>query len=305
MLWASSRLHIAATLTWALVCTSAAAATDSALVRRWQQEVPADRATRINGLIDNLSKRSTQVGLDGTQPAVYSVIVDPAVVALAYAAPDSVPFLLARLRSRRRVRALFRGDNRQMTLGRAARYILGQLFAAYFQPPQEPPPKPLESWQAPTKGPPSAYARWWQLARVAFRVRRVDTGRYQVDRRWLTSTLAASSKVTRLLRIVPAFDRGQNLGFRLERIRPDSAVARGDLHNGDIVQTINGADLRKPKTPPLLDSQTLVVGLLRNGRRLTIRYDLVDMAAVTRQAAVGKKDPPSEAPVHEARTPRR
>ena len=47
-------------------------------------------------------------------------------------------------------------------------------------------------------------------------------------------------------RVVPYFEAGQAVGFKLYAIRPDSFFASCGLENGDVVRTLNGLPLNSP-----------------------------------------------------------
>lgn len=78
------------------------------------------------------------------------------------------------------------------------------------------------------------------------------------------------------LRIIPAFERGVPIGFKLFSIRPGTAWSAAGLENGDVIERINGLDLTSP------EKALVVYSTLRCARRLhvearrgTERLDLV------------------------------
>jgi len=58
--------------------------------------------------------------------------------------------------------------------------------------------------------------------------------------------LQATDEVARGARVVPAFDRGRSMGFKLFSIRDDSLFARLGLQNGDVVVAMHGLPLDSP-----------------------------------------------------------
>lgn len=65
-------------------------------------------------------------------------------------------------------------------------------------------------------------------------------------------------------RIVPAFERGVAIGFRLFSIRPGSAWSAAGLENGDLVERINGLDLTSP------EKALVIYSTLRCARRFNV-----------------------------------
>lgn len=62
-------------------------------------------------------------------------------------------------------------------------------------------------------------------------------------------------------RIIPAFERGVPIGFKLFSIRPGSAWSAAGLENGDVLQRINGLELTSP------EKALVVYSTLRCARR--------------------------------------
>lgn len=79
-------------------------------------------------------------------------------------------------------------------------------------------------------------------------------------------------------RIVPAFQNGRAVGFKLFSIRPSSDFARAGLHNGDVVTRINGIELSSPERAleayQRANDGLIVVDFLRRGERGTLTHHL-------------------------------
>lgn len=80
-------------------------------------------------------------------------------------------------------------------------------------------------------------------------------------------------------RIVPAFEGGKTIGFKLFSIAPGSLYARMGLQNGDIVTRINGHELTSPEKgleiyAKLKDAKRVTVELKRRGAPATLTYSL-------------------------------
>lgn len=65
-------------------------------------------------------------------------------------------------------------------------------------------------------------------------------------------------------RIIPAFERGVAIGFKLFSIRPGSAWSAAGLENGDVIERINGLDLTSP------EKALVVYSTLRCARRFNV-----------------------------------
>lgn len=65
-------------------------------------------------------------------------------------------------------------------------------------------------------------------------------------------------------RIVPAFERGVAIGFRLFSLRPGSAWHAAGLENGDVIERINGLELTSP------EKALVVYSTLRCARRFNV-----------------------------------
>jgi type II secretory pathway component PulC len=65
-------------------------------------------------------------------------------------------------------------------------------------------------------------------------------------------------------RIVPAFERGVPIGFKLFSIRPGSTWSAAGLENGDVVERINGLDLTSP------EKALVIYSTLRCARRFRV-----------------------------------
>ena len=78
------------------------------------------------------------------------------------------------------------------------------------------------------------------------RIRRTGENAYLVDRREIAGALGNPSGLLTQLRAVAEVRDGRPAGFRLFRIREDSLFARLGLHDGDVVERVNGAEVQDP-----------------------------------------------------------
>ena len=95
----------------------------------------------------------------------------------------------------------------------------------------------------------------------------------------LDKILANLSTVAVQARIVPAFKDGVARGFKLFSIRPDSIYARLGIHDGDVLERINGTALDSPEKvlelyTKLRDSSRIEILLERSGVQVRNTYDV-------------------------------
>jgi general secretion pathway protein C len=93
---------------------------------------------------------------------------------------------------------------------------------------------------------------------------------------------AATQDVNRLMtqaRLVPNFSGGVADGFRIFSIVPGSLYERAGLRNGDILQNINGIELKDPEKALqiyqlLKDNDRFTMVLVRAGQKMTLNYEV-------------------------------
>jgi general secretion pathway protein C len=77
-------------------------------------------------------------------------------------------------------------------------------------------------------------------------VRKVGPTSFEIDSADLDSALGNLSEIATQARVVPAFENGKPIGFKMFSIRPGSVFAKIGLENGDVVTRINGYELNSP-----------------------------------------------------------
>ncbi len=93
---------------------------------------------------------------------------------------------------------------------------------------------------------------------------------------------AATQDVNRLMtqaRLVPNFSGGVADGFRIFSIVPGSLYERAGIRNGDILQNINGVELKDPEKAfqiyqLLKDNDRFNIDLVRAGQKMTLNYEV-------------------------------
>lgn len=105
------------------------------------------------------------------------------------------------------------------------------------------------------------------------------TIRRSVDRAELDQTLANVPALMTQARALPFMNNGKMEGFRLDFIQKGSFFEKLGLQAGDVLQRINGVELRDPGTALSLFQQlrtehNVAVDVLRNNQRTTLAYDI-------------------------------
>lgn len=100
-----------------------------------------------------------------------------------------------------------------------------------------------------------------------------------VDRREVEQAMNDLPKLLSQARAVPNTVNGAINGFRLDYIAPASFYERIGVQTGDVLQRVNGVDIRDPSTmlnllQQLKNEQTVKLDLVRNNQRSTITYEL-------------------------------
>lgn len=91
------------------------------------------------------------------------------------------------------------------------------------------------------------------------------------------SSVVTATLVSKSARIVPAFENGRSVGFKLFSIRATSFYATAlKLENGD-VRRVNGLDMTSPETAlevyaKLKDAKELRVDIARRGVPMRLDY---------------------------------
>jgi general secretion pathway protein C len=100
-----------------------------------------------------------------------------------------------------------------------------------------------------------------------------------VDRAELSQMLSDIPGLMSQARAVPYMNAGKMDGFRLDFILKGSFFEKLGLQAGDVLQRINGVELRDPGTAlglfqQLRNERNVAVDVLRNNQRTTLAYDI-------------------------------
>ncbi|MDP2344173.1 MAG: type II secretion system protein GspC [Deltaproteobacteria bacterium] len=107
----------------------------------------------------------------------------------------------------------------------------------------------------------------------------VKTGEntYGVPRSAVDGALNNLSELATQARVVPAFEGGKAVGFKLFSIKPGSLYSKIGLQNGDVINRINGYEMSSPEKglevyAKLKDSSNITVDVKRRGKPMTLDY---------------------------------
>jgi general secretion pathway protein C len=100
-----------------------------------------------------------------------------------------------------------------------------------------------------------------------------------LDRREVEQAMNDLPKLLSQARAVPYLVNGAMSGFRLDFVAPASFYEKIGLQYGDVLQHVNGVEIRDPTTmltlfQQLKNEQTVKVDVLRNNQRSTLTYDI-------------------------------
>jgi general secretion pathway protein C len=109
----------------------------------------------------------------------------------------------------------------------------------------------------------------------------VKTGdnRFGVPRSTVDNALNNLSQLATEARVVPAFEGGKPVGFKLFSIKPGSLYSKIGLQNGDVINRINGYEMSSPEKglevyQKLKDSANITVDIKRRGKGMTLDYTI-------------------------------
>jgi general secretion pathway protein C len=100
-----------------------------------------------------------------------------------------------------------------------------------------------------------------------------------VDRREVEQAMSDLPKLMTQARAVPNMVNGSLNGFRIDYIAPASFYERIGIQSGDVLQRVNGVDIRDPSTmlslfQQLKNERTVKLDMVRNNQRSTMTYEL-------------------------------
>jgi general secretion pathway protein C len=100
-----------------------------------------------------------------------------------------------------------------------------------------------------------------------------------IDRREVESAMNDLPKLLTQARAVPNMTNGTLNGFRIDYMAPASFYEKIGVQTGDVLQRVNGVDIRDPSTilnllQQLKNEQVVKLDIVRNDQRSSITYEL-------------------------------
>ena len=110
-------------------------------------------------------------------------------------------------------------------------------------------------------------------------VRQVQPNHWLLDKQEVTAALSNLSQLLTKARVIPNFTDGKPDGFKIFSIAPDSLYAKIGLQNGDVLQQINGVEVKDPENfmrvfQQLKDQNMIALDFVRNNRRESYTYEI-------------------------------
>jgi general secretion pathway protein C len=108
---------------------------------------------------------------------------------------------------------------------------------------------------------------------------RIDPGTWQIKREKLLENFANVGSLSGQATVTPYFAQGQQLGFRLSRLRAGGVLQQIGLQEGDVLQQVNGLALHTPQEAlqayqQLQTESTVRLNILRNNSPTTLTYEI-------------------------------
>jgi general secretion pathway protein C len=104
--------------------------------------------------------------------------------------------------------------------------------------------------------------------------------RWILDKQEVQETLENLPQLLTKARVIPHISaEGKNEGFRIVSIKPDSFYQRIGLQNGDVIQQINGIEVKDPQTfmsvfNQLKNETSITLDLIRKNQKESFSYEI-------------------------------
>jgi general secretion pathway protein C len=108
---------------------------------------------------------------------------------------------------------------------------------------------------------------------------KVTPNQWVLDRQEIAAALDNLPQLLTKARVVPNFSAGKPDGFRIFSIVPDSFFSKIGLQNGDVLQRINGVEVKDPENfmkvfQQLKGETSVTLDLVRNNQKQTFAYEI-------------------------------
>jgi len=110
-------------------------------------------------------------------------------------------------------------------------------------------------------------------------IQSVSSNRWVLDKREVSQAFDNLPRLLTKARIIPNFSQGKADGFRIVSIVPNSIYEKIGLKNGDILQRINGIEIKDPTSflkifQQIKDETHISLNLVRNNQKNAFEYDI-------------------------------
>lgn len=110
-------------------------------------------------------------------------------------------------------------------------------------------------------------------------IQSVSSNRWVLDKREVFQAFDNLPKLLTKARIIPNFSQGKADGFRIVSIVPNSIYEKIGLKNGDILQRINGVEIKDPQSflkifQQIKNETHISLNLIRNNQKNIFEYDI-------------------------------
>jgi len=110
-------------------------------------------------------------------------------------------------------------------------------------------------------------------------VRSVAKNRWVLDKREVSGALENISQLLTQARLIPNFTAGRPDGFKIVNILPRSFYEKIGLQNGDVLQQLNGVEIKDPQSflavfQQLREENNFSLDLVRNSSKETFQYEI-------------------------------
>lgn len=117
------------------------------------------------------------------------------------------------------------------------------------------------------------------LPSVGKSIRQLSNDQWLLDRREIDNAMKNLPELLTKARIIPNFKDGKPDGFRIFAIAKGSLYSKIGLQNGDILNRINGVEVKDPQNfmkvlEQLKDENNIHIDLVRNNKKQTFNYDI-------------------------------
>jgi general secretion pathway protein C len=110
-------------------------------------------------------------------------------------------------------------------------------------------------------------------------IRQLASNRWVLDRHEVEHNLDNLNQLMTQARVIPNFSDGKPDGFRVFAIVPDSFYEKIGLKNGDVLERVNGVEIKDPESflkvfQHLKDENNINLDVVRNSQKETMSYEI-------------------------------